>query len=84
MGISESITKAIQEIVPDAKVDLKKHADGTFVGTVVSNTFAEMTHLKRQRLVWDQIRKRLQDASASVGILLLYSPEEFESLLLEV
>ena len=84
MGFKAEIEKAIHAVVPEATIELSMNPDGSYVGHVVAPEFAKLTHLERQLRVWKSLRERLQETASKIGILLMYSPAEFDAVLEEV
>jgi len=79
MGIEGALDRAIHAVVPAADVKIllvNSHA----TGVVVAKEFESLTHLDRQKLVWDRIRRDLGADAQDVGILFLYTPEEFSAV----
>ncbi len=49
------------------------------VGNIISPTFRGKGDYERQKLIWDALEKGLgAESSASVGMLLAYTPEEWD------
>lgn len=48
--------------------------------TAVTPEFEGMLHLDRQRQVWANVRRDLGAEATRVGMLLLYSPVEFDGI----
>lgn len=54
--------------------------NGRLSGSVVAPEFTDLTHLDRQRRIWNQIRQDLSEDAAQIGFLVLYSPEEADAV----
>ena len=79
MAVQVALEKAILAVAPDAEIKIGL-VDGHWSGMVIAPQFESMTHLERQRSVWNRIRSDLGAQSREVGILLLYSPQEADSV----
>lgn len=51
---------------------------GKYVGQVVSSRFKGLGVPERQKLVWDQIRKKFGPDSQEISLVFTFSPREFE------
>jgi hypothetical protein len=79
MAVQEALEQAILAVAPSATINLEL-INGRLSGMVVAKEFDDMTHLERQRSVWNRIRQDLGTEEAEVGMLLLYSPEESDAV----
>lgn len=62
----------------DPQYDLQK-VGGRLVGNIISPTFERMADHKRQKMIWDVLENELGGlAVRKVGMLLAYSPEEWD------
>ena len=75
MALQQAVENAIQEVAPQAQFHLEVR-NGHVTGEVVAPEFEHLTHLERQKQIWERIRLELGPDAVNVGILLLYSPEE--------
>ncbi len=80
MASQKALESAIKVVAPNATFDLEV-VNGHLSGMVVAEEFGDMSHLDRQRKVWEQIRADLGPDAADVGLLLLYSPDEANAVL---
>jgi acid stress-induced BolA-like protein IbaG/YrbA len=56
-----------------------EYAGGRIIGSVVSDTFRGKRDSQRQKMIWDVLDERLgPDAVKLVGMLLAYTPEEWQ------
>jgi acid stress-induced BolA-like protein IbaG/YrbA len=78
MAIPAALENAIHNFAPRATVKVSL-TNGHYTGTVIAPEFDQMTHLARQRAIWQQIREQLGAQATQIGMLLLYSPEEAEA-----
>ncbi len=62
----------------DPQYDLQR-VGGRLVGNIISPTFERMADHKRQKMIWDVLENELGGlAVRKVGMLLAYSPEEWD------
>lgn len=80
MAIQEALGKAIREVAPKAEVEFREK-NGRVSATAIAPEFEDMLHLDRQRQVWANVRRDLGAEATQVGMLLLYSPVEFDAII---
>ena len=85
MGHSSALTKVkLEKILTDGlsldhpRYQLQK-VGGRLVGNIISPTFRRMADYKRQKMIWNVLEHELGELSLrKVGMLLAYSPEEWD------
>jgi len=74
--LKEVLTRSLGLDTPE--FHLEKLSSGKLSGSIVSDSFARMDHVKRQRAIWDALEAEFgNDASAMVGTLLAYTKAEW-------
>lgn len=81
MGLTvDEVRAAIEEILgPGGNINLDVQA-GRVSGFIAHPTFSRYAVPDRRKMLWDRLRAHFGERASQIGILLLYSPEEYHEM----
>jgi len=81
MGLTvDQVAEAINDILgPGADIDLALEG-GKITGFVAHPSFSSVPVPERREKLWEALRARFKEDATRIGVLLLYSPEEYREM----
>ncbi len=73
----KEITRVLKEKYPDARIEIETGSGLNPIFTIVTREFEKKTEKKRQKEIWEWLRKKLTfDEIKHIGFILTMTPEE--------
>lgn len=81
MGITvPEVEAAIDQILGPGQISDLGIENGRVAGYVCHPAFAGMDAAERRSLLWNGLRAHFAERSTLIGVLLLYSPKEYQAM----